>query len=70
MMRCTLIFASTRITLDRVIVSASGSLENLYCLRDILAVKPAISTQADSKTRSDMMLRLVYERITSLPPIE
>uniref|UniRef100_A0A1I7VZF8 RNA-directed RNA polymerase n=1 Tax=Loa loa TaxID=7209 RepID=A0A1I7VZF8_LOALO len=52
---------------NRVVVSAFGTLESLHRLRDILAVKPTSNIQADSKTRSDMMLRLVYERIQELP---
>uniref|UniRef100_A0A0R3RI61 RNA-directed RNA polymerase n=1 Tax=Elaeophora elaphi TaxID=1147741 RepID=A0A0R3RI61_9BILA len=51
---------------NRVVVSAFGTLESLHRLRDILAVKPTSSIQADTKTRSDMMLRLVYERIQQL----
>uniref|UniRef100_A0A1I8EUD5 RNA-directed RNA polymerase n=1 Tax=Wuchereria bancrofti TaxID=6293 RepID=A0A1I8EUD5_WUCBA len=51
----------------RVVVSAFGTLESLYRLRDILSVKPISTVQADSKQRSDMMLRLVYERIQELP---
>nr|CDQ04375.1 Bm5059, isoform b [Brugia malayi] len=52
---------------NRVVVSAFGTLESLYRLRDILSVKPISTVQADSKKRSDMMLRLVYERIQELP---
>ncbi|KAK6109450.1 RNA dependent RNA polymerase family protein [Brugia pahangi] len=52
---------------NRVVVSAFGTLESLYRLRDILSVKPISTIQADSKKRSDMMLRLVYERIQELP---
>uniref|UniRef100_A0A915PSQ2 Probable cytosolic iron-sulfur protein assembly protein CIAO1 homolog n=1 Tax=Setaria digitata TaxID=48799 RepID=A0A915PSQ2_9BILA len=51
---------------NRVMVSAFGTLESLHRLRDLLAVKPTLNTQADNKTRSDMMLRLVYERIREL----
>ncbi|VDO34529.1 unnamed protein product, partial [Onchocerca flexuosa] len=52
---------------NRVMVSAYGTLESLHRLRDVLAVKPTSNIQADNKLRSDMMLRLVYERIQELP---
>uniref|UniRef100_A0A8R1TZT7 RNA-directed RNA polymerase n=1 Tax=Onchocerca volvulus TaxID=6282 RepID=A0A8R1TZT7_ONCVO len=52
---------------NRVMVSAFGTLESLHRLRDVLAVKPTSNMQADNKLRSDMMLRLVYERIQELP---
>ncbi|MCP9264481.1 CBR-RRF-1 protein [Dirofilaria immitis] len=46
---------------NRVVVSAFGTLESLHRLRDILSVKPTSNIQADSETRSNMMLRLLKE---------
>uniref|UniRef100_A0A183CX05 RNA-directed RNA polymerase n=1 Tax=Gongylonema pulchrum TaxID=637853 RepID=A0A183CX05_9BILA len=52
---------------NRVVISAYGTLESLHRLRDILAVKPALSARGDTKSCNDMMLRQVYERIVALP---
>uniref|UniRef100_A0A0M3IPD0 DUF7636 domain-containing protein n=1 Tax=Ascaris lumbricoides TaxID=6252 RepID=A0A0M3IPD0_ASCLU len=51
---------------NQVVVSAVGTMESLHRLRNILAVKPSLNSYANSKTRSEMVSRLVYERISSM----
>ncbi|VDM39156.1 unnamed protein product [Toxocara canis] len=49
---------------NRVVVSAVGTMESLHRLRNILAVKPSLNSYANNKSRSEMISRLVYERIS------
>lgn len=50
----------------RVILSARGSLESLRRLRDLVTVESITNCHMSDEEKSDMMVRLVYERILQL----
>uniref|UniRef100_A0A915Q3T6 RNA-dependent RNA polymerase n=1 Tax=Setaria digitata TaxID=48799 RepID=A0A915Q3T6_9BILA len=51
---------------DRVIVSAVGTLEALHRLRDLLSVRPSVNSFANYKESSDIISRLILERLEKL----
>ncbi|VDK28681.1 unnamed protein product [Anisakis simplex] len=51
---------------DHVVVSAVGTMESLHRLRALVAVKPSLNSFNNTKKRSEMVSRLVYERISAL----
>ncbi|MCP9260836.1 RNA-dependent RNA polymerase EGO-1 [Dirofilaria immitis] len=51
---------------DRIIVSAVGTLDSLHRLRDLLSVRPSVNSFANYKESSDIISRLVLERLEKL----
>ncbi|VDM96013.1 unnamed protein product, partial [Onchocerca ochengi] len=51
---------------DRIIVSAVGTLDSLHRLRDLLSVRPSVNPFANYKESSDMISRLILERLEKL----
>uniref|UniRef100_A0A0N5AAR1 RNA-dependent RNA polymerase n=1 Tax=Syphacia muris TaxID=451379 RepID=A0A0N5AAR1_9BILA len=49
-----------------VVISARGSLDNLRRLRDLVTVESVTNSQISDEQKSNMMVRLVYERILYL----
>ncbi|VDO65865.1 unnamed protein product [Onchocerca flexuosa] len=51
---------------DRIIVSAVGTLDSLHRLRDLLSVRPSVNSFANYKESSDIISRLILERLEKL----
>lgn len=50
---------------DRVIVSAVGTLESLNKLRELVSVRPAVNATANNIQHSNMIGRLLFQRLSA-----